>query len=114
MNDSINDNVPVRPIERRLGNYSGAPLNRTNQRIHLLCVPAIVWTVIAAVSEMPVTPSLLQPGPRAGIAPARALSYYGRLWRHLGPGRRMVLLFMVGPIGQVRGRGEGCRMWDVL
>src|SRR3546814_10160543 len=57
MNDSINDNVPVRPIERWLGNYSGDHLNRTNQRIHLLCVPAIVWTVIAALWAIPVRPA---------------------------------------------------------
>src|SRR3546814_8390694 len=73
MNDSINDNVPVRPIERWLGNYSGDHLNRTNQRIHLLCVPAIVWTVIAALWAIPVPPSLGQTGLWAGIALALAL-----------------------------------------
>src|SRR3546814_10452242 len=94
MNDSINDNVPVRPIERWLGNYSGDHLNRTNQRIHLLCVPAIVWTVIAALWAIPVPPSLGQPGLWAGIALALALSYYWRLSRPLALGLLLVFVLM--------------------
>jgi len=94
MNDSINDNTPVRPIDRWLGNYSGDHRNRANQRIHLVCVPAIVWAVIAALWAIPVPPSLGQPGLWAGIALALALGYYWRLSRPLALGLLLAFVLM--------------------
>lgn len=94
MSDSTNANAPLRPIERWLGNYSGDHLNRSNQRIHLVCVPAIVWTLIAALWAIPVPPALGQPGLWAGIALALALSYYWRLSRPLALGLLVAFVLM--------------------
>lgn len=82
-----------RPVERWLGNYSGDHLNPTNQIIHLICVPAIGWSVIALIWLIPVPVWLGQPGFWAGMAMVLTLIYYWRLSRALGLG--MLLVFAV-------------------
>ena len=60
--DLIDTPDPRRPVDRWLSSYSGDHINPTNQFIHLLCVPAIVWSVTAAFWIIPVPPALAQPG----------------------------------------------------
>lgn len=81
MNDSAQ-----RPIDRWLGNYSGDHLNPTNQTIHLICVPAIVWSVLALIWMIPTPAWLGRPGFWAGMAMLLTLIYYWRLSRSLGLG----------------------------
>ena len=45
---------PRRPIDRWLFSYSGDHVNPTNQLIHLICVPAILWSVTAGLWIIPV------------------------------------------------------------
>ena len=73
-----------RPVDRYLGNYSEDHRNETNQRVHWVCVPLIVWSVIAALWTIPVAPQLGRPGLWAGLAMAAALAWYLRLSRVLG------------------------------
>ena len=44
----------MRPVDTYLDQYSADHRNATNQWIHLLCVPAIVWSVTAMLWAIPV------------------------------------------------------------
>ena len=58
----------MRPIDALLDQYSDDHRNHTNQAIHLLCVPAIVWSVSAMLFTIPVPPGWFRPGAFAGFA----------------------------------------------
>ena len=77
---------PRRPIDRFLGNYSEDHRNARNQVIHWICVPLIVWTVMAALYVIPVPGTWFRPGVWAGLALVAAVAYYLRLSRPLGIG----------------------------
>ena len=72
-----------RPVDRLLGNYSEDHRNPTNQLIHRICVPAIVWSVTALLFVIPVPAILGRPGLFAAMAAALAIGYYFRLSRVL-------------------------------
>ena len=72
-----------RDVDRLLGNYSEDHRNATNQRIHWICVPLIVWTVVALLWVVPVPASIGKPGLWAALAMVGAFSYYMRLSRVL-------------------------------
>ena len=84
---------PRRPIDRWLFTYSGDHENATNQRIHLACVPAIVWSVTAALWVIPVPPTLAQPGLWMAVAMFFAWLFYWKLSRPLALG--MLVLFVL-------------------
>ena len=69
----------MRPIDALLDQYSDDHRNHTNQVIHLLCVPAIVWSVTALLWTIPVPPGWFRPGAFAGFAMVAALAWYWRL-----------------------------------
>ena len=84
MNASPRDFVdPRRPIDRWLGNYAEDHRNGLNQVIHWICVPVIVWTVIAALWVIPVPAGIGKPGLWAGFALVVAMAFYMRLSRVL-------------------------------
>ena len=72
----------MRPVDAYLDQYSADHRNATNQWIHLLCVPAIVWSVTAFFWTIPVPP-MLKPGAVAAFAMVAALAWYFRLSRKL-------------------------------
>ena len=72
----------MRPVDTYLDQYSADHRNATNQWIHLLCVPAIVWSVTAALWTVPV-PSFLQPGAICAFVMVAALAWYLRMSRKL-------------------------------
>jgi uncharacterized membrane protein YGL010W len=76
----------MRSIDTLLDNYTGDHLNPRNQLIHLVCVPAIVWSVSAALWVIPVPAALLKPGAWAALAMFGAWMYYWRLSRKLAMG----------------------------
>ena len=84
-----------RPIDRLLGNYSEDHRNPTNQLIHRICVPAIVWSVTALLFVVPVPPILGRPGLFAAMAAALAIGYYFRLSRVLALAMFGVLVAMI-------------------
>lgn len=82
-----------RPIDRWLDSYSRDHRDPRNQIIHLVCVPLILWSVLAMLWTIPVPPGLGQPGFWAGMAMFFTAIYYWRLSRPLGFG--MVLMYVV-------------------
>jgi uncharacterized membrane protein YGL010W len=77
----MNEQV-ARPVDAYLDQYSADHRNATNQWIHLLCVPAIVWSVTAFFWTIPV-PSFLKPGAICAFVMVAALAWYLRLSRKL-------------------------------
>ena len=75
---------PRLDVDRLLGNYSEDHRNPTNQVVHWICVPLIVWTVVALFWLIPVPAAFGRPGLWAGLAMVLACAYYFRLSRPLG------------------------------
>ena len=73
-----------REVDRWLGSYSEDHRNATNILIHWVCVPLILWTVIALLWIVPVPALLGRAGLWAGVAMFAAVSFYLRLSRPLG------------------------------
>lgn len=86
---------PRRPVERLLGNYSEDHRNETNQVIHWICVPFIVWTVMAAIFVIPVPGTMFRPGIWAAVVAIAATMYYFRLSRPLGLAMAVVFAAML-------------------
>ncbi|GAB2503291.1 Mpo1 family 2-hydroxy fatty acid dioxygenase [Lysobacter humi (ex Lee et al. 2017)] len=89
-------NAPARPIDRWFASYSDDHRHATNQSIHLVCVPAILWSVIALLWCIPVPGTLFRPGVWAGLAMFAAAMYYLRQSRRLGVGMAAVFLVFGG------------------
>jgi uncharacterized membrane protein YGL010W len=85
MNATVHtESDPRREVDRWLGNYAEDHRNPTNVLIHWICVPAILWTVIAALWVIPVPSLLGRAGLWAGVAMFFAIAFYMRLSRMLG------------------------------
>ena len=74
----------VRRIHRLLGNYSHDHQNATNRLIHWLCVPPIVWSVMAALWAIPVPAVIGRPGLWAFMVTFVAWVWYWRQSRPIG------------------------------
>lgn len=85
----------MRRVDQLLDQYSGDHRNATNQRIHVICVPAIVWSVTAALWAIPVPPALAQPGAWSVVAMFLAWAWYWRLSRPLAMGLFLCFLSCV-------------------
>ncbi|MFC4726739.1 DUF962 domain-containing protein [Coralloluteibacterium thermophilus] len=84
----------ARRIDHYLGHYGEDHRHPVNQRIHLWCVPAIVWSVIALLWAIPVPVALGMPGLWAVLAMVAALLYYWTLSRRLGSGAFLLFVLM--------------------
>ncbi|KRD77344.1 Mpo1-like protein [Lysobacter sp. Root983] len=82
-----------RPIDRYFANYSRDHQNHSNQLIHVICVPAIAWSVIALLWCIPSPGTLFGAGLWAGLAMFAAWMFYYRASRRLGLG--MLVLFVL-------------------
>lgn len=85
--NTTDDSLPAqapRPVDRWFANYADDHRNATNQAIHVVCVPLILWSVIALLWLIPVPPALGRDGAWAGMAMAMAAIHYYRLSRPLG------------------------------
>ncbi|MFB9067549.1 DUF962 domain-containing protein [Pseudofulvimonas gallinarii] len=78
------DAEATRAIDRYFDHYADDHRNGTNVLIHWICVPLIVWSVIAALWVIPVPSSLFKPGLWAGMAMLAAVLWYYRHSRVLG------------------------------
>jgi len=76
----------MRQIDVLLDQYSSDHRNQTNQLIHLVCVPAIVWSVTALLWAVPVPGAWLKPGAVSAFVMFLAWAYYWRLSRKLAMG----------------------------
>ncbi len=126
----------MRDIHQWFGSYAADHRHPTNRAIHWVCVPLIMWTVIAALWTIPPpAPQWFKPGVWSVLAMLAAYLFYHRLSRNLayamgvafvvsgaiawalygalGPHRLLVLaivLFLLGWIGQFIGHAiEGHR-----
>ena len=85
----------LRPIDRWFQNYSGDHRNETNQLIHVIAVPAILWSVVALLWCIPVFGTLFKSGIWAALAMFGAWMFYNRLSRRIGLGM-LVVFFTMG------------------
>ncbi len=90
MNDTTDAS---RSIDRYFANYGADHRNATNQIIHWICVPLILWSVIALLWTIPVPASIGRPGLWAAAAMFLAFVWYYRQSRRLG--LAMALAFVV-------------------
>ena len=82
-----------RDVDRWLGNYSEDHRHPTNIAIHWICVPAILWTVIALLWIVPVPAMIGRTGLWAAAAMVAATAFYLRLSRPLAFG--MLAVFVI-------------------
>jgi uncharacterized membrane protein YGL010W len=85
---------PTRPIDRWFASYSGDHRNAANQRIHVIAVPAILWSVVALLWCVPVPGGLFRQGLWAALAMFLAWMFYYRASRRLGLGMLAVFAAM--------------------
>jgi len=81
------------PIGTWFEHYSGDHQNATNQKIHVICVPAILWSVIALLWCIPVPEAIGRPGLWAAAAMFLTWIFYWQLSRKLALG--MLVVFAV-------------------
>ncbi len=80
-----------RPIDRWFSAYSADHEDARNQLLHVLCVPAIVWSVMALLYAIP-TGEALPVGSVAWIAAILTMVFWLRLSIRLGVGAALCML----------------------
>lgn len=83
----------MRSVNEWFGNYSKDHRNPVNRLIHWICVPAILWSVIAALWVIPVPAAIGRPGLWCAIAMVAAFAFYWKMSRPLGIA--MLVVFVV-------------------
>lgn len=83
----------MRSLDEWLDSYSQNHRNPLNRIIHWICVPAILWAVMAALWAIPVPASIGRPGFWCGMAIIAAFAFYWRLSRPIGIA--MLVVFIV-------------------
>ena len=73
----------MRTLGDWLGEYGESHRHPVNKLVHWICVPLIVWTVVAALWTIPVPASIGKPGLWAGLALVATMAFYLRLSRVL-------------------------------
>jgi uncharacterized membrane protein YGL010W len=82
----------MRNVNDWFASYSADHQNPTNRLIHWICVPAILWSAIAALWVLPVPGSIGRPGLWCALIMVGVLTFYWRLSRPLGAA--MIVLFI--------------------
>lgn len=105
----------MRSVNEWFGNYSADHRNPTNRLIHWICVPAILWAVIAGLWLLPVPPSIGRAGLWCGLVMVAALVFYWRLSRPLGAAM-FVVFVLLGLLteGLYRALGPAALFWLAL
>lgn len=80
-------------LSRLFASYSADHRNAINQAIHVIAVPAILWSVIALLWCIPPLITWFKPGVWAALAMFAAWCWYNRQSRPLGLG--MLAVFFV-------------------
>ena len=87
----------MRSVNEWFGNYSQDHRNPVNRTIHWICVPAILWSVIAALWVIPVPPSIGRAGFWCAVALIGAFAFYWRMSRPIG----LAMLLVFGVLGLI-------------
>ena len=82
-------------IDSLLDQYSGDHQNPVNQRIHLVCVPAIVWSITALLWTIPVPGSFFLAGAWCAFAMFLAWAWYWQKSRSLAMGALIAFVLML-------------------
>jgi uncharacterized membrane protein YGL010W len=82
----------MRTVHDWFGSYSADHANATNRAIHWLCVPVILWCVVALLWLIPVPPAIGRAGFWAFVAMFLAFLFYYRLSRAIGLGMAVVFI----------------------
>ncbi len=82
----------MRTIHDWFGSYSADHANETNRAIHWVCVPVILWCVVAALWVIPVFDQWMKPGFWAFVAIFCAFLFYYRLSRAIGLAMAVVFI----------------------
>ncbi|MBM4191553.1 MAG: DUF962 domain-containing protein [Gammaproteobacteria bacterium] len=87
-----------RPVERWFSAYSKDHQHPLNQRLHVFCVPAIVWSLMAILYAVPTPDALAAALPPFGMLAAvlAALSLMFWLWMSLPLGLGIAVLTVAG------------------
>jgi uncharacterized membrane protein YGL010W len=102
----------MRSIDRWLEDYGDSHRNAVNKRIHWVCVPVIVWCVLALLWSVP-TGSLRHTIANWGVlAAAAAVAYYAFLSARLAAGAGVLLIGMLYSIAVVERAGPWS-LWHV-
>jgi len=80
----------MRTMQDWIDSYSADHRNPTNQLFHWLCVPPIVWSVVALLWAVPVPASLARPGAWAVLVMVLAFYWYWRRSHRLAAGLLVV------------------------
>ncbi|MDQ3617923.1 MAG: DUF962 domain-containing protein [Pseudomonadota bacterium] len=84
----------TRQIDRWFASYSGDHRNSTNQWIHVVAVPLILWSVIALLWCIPSPGTLFRAGFWAALVMFAAWCFYYRASRKLGVGMLAMFVLM--------------------
>ena len=105
----------MRTLDDWFAGYSQDHRNPHNQVIHWICVPAILWAVMAALWIIPVPASIGRPGFWCGMAMIGAFAFY---WRRSKPiGLAMLVVFVAFGLFTewlLRGIGPERLLWAAL
>jgi uncharacterized membrane protein YGL010W len=88
----------MREVDALLAEYGESHVNPVNKAIHWICVPVIVWTVVALIWSIPFPLEIgsgIVPLNWAVVALILAQIYYFRLSRRLGSGLLLYNLAML-------------------
>ena len=102
----------MRSVHDWFGNYARDHRHPTNRLIHWVCVPLILWAVIAALWVIPVPAALGRPGFWAGMAMVAAFAFYWKMSKPVGIA--MLIAFVVfGLVTEIlyRTLGPGDLLW---
>lgn len=88
----------ARPVERWFAAYAEDHRHPRNQQLHVLCVPAIVWSILAVLHALPTPAGLVATLPDHGVAAASAALLALAFWWWLSPrlGAGMLLCVVAG------------------
>ncbi|MEO7936309.1 MAG: Mpo1-like protein [Dokdonella sp.] len=105
----------MRSVNEWFGEYGLDHKNPINRIIHWICVPAILWSAIAALWVIPVPASLGRAGFWCGMAMIGAFAFYWRMSKPIGAA--MLLVFVVfGLLTEwlFRSIGAGDLLWTAI
>jgi len=109
----LNDrSIGMRRVDQWLMDYGESHQNRTNKRVHWICVPVIVWCVIALLWSIPTVDDWHAYVNWGVLAVVATLIYYAALSPSLALGALVLLVAMLASVAAVGQLGVGT-LWRV-
>jgi uncharacterized membrane protein YGL010W len=96
----------MRTLTDWFDSYGADHAHPTNVAIHWVCVPAILWAVIALLWLVPISPAYGKPGFWCGLVMVGAFAFYWRLSHRLG-GVMLLVFVALGGLTELLYRSLG-------